>query len=658
MMGGSTDLDSRAVKTSKNHFKAGLFSLQILSVLILACDSSNPVAPVASTPATQVTYTVTLTSELGRLTVGSPLGTTITVAVRRNDNNQPPPDGTIVAINTSLGHFGIDQSNTPIRLVTRELFGGSAQVEMFAGTATGTARVLAELGDSTGSLNLPINAPGRPPVAKFSFIASANSLRVLFTDESTGSPVSYRWSFGDGRTSTERNPEHIYSRAGTYTVSLMVTNVDGLSDTFRNSVTVPRPGNPLQASFTHTINGLEVIFTDTSTGNPNSWMWEFGDGETSTRPNPVHTYPGVGTYVVNLTVTNRFNQRSGTRQVIEIKPASPLDADFTVETEVGGLTAVFTDTSTGDPVAWQWNFDAEGAGGATSTEQNPSHRYDQPGTYVVALTVTNSVGQTDTQRKSVTVPRGSALPEASFTTSIDGLRVLFTDTSTGSPTSWSWNFGDPESMERNTSTEQNPVHEFTKAGTYTVRLTVTNGSGSDMTAQNITVPEPGQLPMADFSFMTNGLMAVFADQSTGNPTMWEWNFGEPSSSMNTSMQQNPTHHYDEPGDYAVMLTVTNSSGSDTVNKIVTVGEAPAADFTCVNRGQRRVQFFDRSTGDPTQWQWSFGDGTTSTQKDPTHTYPNAATYVVTLTASNSFGSSTVRKRITVTEGPSSLPCDD
>lgn len=144
----------------------------------------------------------------------------------------------------------------------------------------------------------------------------------------------------------------------------------------------------------------------------------------------------------------------------------PLQADFTFSSQ--GLAAIFTDTSVGDPVSWRWDF---GDGTAPSADREPVHKYTEAGTYLVTLTVTTAKGRdTDTRRQFV--PINSPRPVADFTFTVQGLAVAFTDTSTGNPISWSWDFGDDSS-----SSEQEPVHTYDKPGTYTVILTVANLAG-------------------------------------------------------------------------------------------------------------------------------------------------------------------------------------
>lgn len=222
---------------------------------------------------------------------------------------------------------------------------------------------------------------------------------------------------------------------------------------------------------------LAVNFVDTTQNNPTSWAWTFGDGGTSALQNPSHTYTAAGTYTVSLTATNAYGNNTEIKTgFVTVNGQAPVAA-FTGTPTIGTvpLTVTYTDQSTNTPTAWSWNF---GDGGVSSAK-SPSHQYTAAGTYTVILTASNAYGSdSETKIGYITVTAGGQVPGAQFvgtpTTGAKPLSVQFTDQSTGSPTSWSWTFGDG-----GTSTLQNPSHVYSRKGSFTVTLTVTNAYGSD-----------------------------------------------------------------------------------------------------------------------------------------------------------------------------------
>jgi PKD repeat protein len=213
------------------------------------------------------------------------------------------------------------------------------------------------------------------------------------------------------------------------------------------------------------------------------------------------------------------------------------------------------------------------------------------------------------------------------------LEVCFTDASSGTPTSWSWDFGDGGS-----STAQNPCHTYDTPGSYDVALTVCNSTDCD-TETKLDYVQVGGVPAAAFSAdVTTGcapLTVCFTDASSDAPTSWSWSFGDGGSST----AQNPCHTYDTPGSYDVSLTVCNDCGCDamTMLEYISVSGPPVADFSAApTRGHAplEVLFTDQSCGSPTSWFWEFGDGGTIDQANHDYTYDSAGRYTVRLTVSN------------------------
>lgn len=167
------------------------------------------------------------------------------------------------------------------------------------------------------------------PVAYFDGENQSGNLAFDFTDHSYYNPTEWAWDFGDGNTSTEQNPTHTYANEGIYEVCLTASNTNG-SGVFCKNINAVLPAAPA-ADFSFTANNLEVDFTDLSGNEPTEWLWDLGDGNTSTEQNPSHTYGTSGIYTVCLTASNAGGSDS-TCQTINLQPngaiESPMDVSF------------------------------------------------------------------------------------------------------------------------------------------------------------------------------------------------------------------------------------------------------------------------------------------------------------------------------------------
>ncbi|MDD2338932.1 MAG: PKD domain-containing protein [Methanosarcina sp.] len=396
-------------------------------------------------------------------------------------------------------------------------------------------------------------------------------LTVQFTDLSKN-VIERNWAFGDGDTSTEKNPVHTYSIAGNYNVNLTVSNENGNSSKLATITVHEQPDEVIpvanfSSDITEGVAPLTVQFTDLSK-NVIERNWAFGDGDTSTEKNPVHTYSTAGTYEVSLIANNENGKSSklATITVYEqldgIVPVANFSNNFTEG--YAPLTVQFIDLSE-NVTQWKWDFGDKG----TSTEKNPVHTYSVAGNYNVNLTVSNENGNSSKLATiSVLQP---ILPVANFSSDItEGfapLTVQFTGNSENA-TGWNWDFGD-----EGTSTEKNPVHIFSAAGNYNVNLTASNENGTNSKLAIISVLQPVVVPVANFtSNVTEGyapLTVAFTDLSE-NVTEWKWDFGD----GDTSTDQEPVHIYSAAGSYNVSLIANNEDGTSTKTSKITVNENP------------------------------------------------------------------------------------
>lgn len=416
------------------------------------------------------------------------------------------------------------------------------------------------------------------PVAYFSADATtgSGSLTVQFSDSSTNSPTAWYWSFGDGYYSSEENPAHTYSSTGTYSVTLIATNSAGSNSLTKTDYIIVSSGAPV-ASFsvndTYGVAPLSVLFTDTSINTPTAWYWTFGDGNVSSEQDPEHTYAFNGTFTVTLIAINSAGSNvTSESDYITVYADEPV-ASFTVNDTYGTapLSVQFNDTSTNYPTSWYWEF----GDGYYSYVQNPVHTYSSAGTYTITFECSNSEGSDSTEEEDYITVIASSGPSASFSASKTSgtapLTIQFTDTSSGDPTAWYWTFGDGS-----TSTSENPSHTYTEAGTYTVKLLVTNSAGSDSVSQSnfivaaasttTSATKTATTPVASFSADitsgTNPMTVQFTDTSSNSPAYWYWSFGDGTHSTS----QNPSHTYSDTGTYSVTLKATNTGGSNSVTR--------------------------------------------------------------------------------------------
>jgi gliding motility-associated-like protein len=468
---------------------------------------------------------------------------------------------------------------------------------------------------------------------------------ITFLNSSTGAST-YAWTFGDAGSSTATSPSHLYTTPGNYTSQLIASSAFGCKDTLQQLIVVDTVPT---AAFTNTTEcfGFATQFTNTSIGSITSWSWNFGDGSAlATAANPLHSYPANGTYNATLTVTNVFGCTSTVTHAVIVNQV-PI-AGFISSTVCSGTATAFTDQTTGTPIGWTWDF---GDGSPTSALQNPTHIYGIAGTYNVTLISFGGSGCSDTVSNMVTV---NPVPAAnfSFANTCTNDVMSFNSTSTGAPDTFSWNFGDGATDNSN---NPSPVHTYTVSGTYNVTLTA--GYSATGCTNSITIPVT-VYPLTVPSFTSNtpclNVATSFTDATTNSPTQWTWNFGDGSAFSNL---QNPSHVYAAPGIYTVTLLTENVFGCmDSITISTTVNPLPVAAFSfdtvCTNAA---TSFTDNSSS-AVSWSWDFGDGSAiSTVNSPTHIYPSAGSYTVTLIVANMFGcTDTVSHVITVDPNPVSL----
>jgi gliding motility-associated-like protein len=404
--------------------------------------------------------------------------------------------------------------------------------------------------------------------------------------------------------------------------------------------TVNFSANPLTACVGQTIN-----FTDLSSSGVSSWVWDFGDGNSSTLQNPTHSYSAAGSYTVTLVASN------GLVSLTEVKTnyilINPLpQPSFTLSnppcTVPASVNVVSVQPSSG--VTYSWNF----GNGQTSTSQTPTGiNYTSEGSYTVSLTVTNTTtGCTNSTSQVVNIFNYTTDFSFSPQTICVGSSVNFSSTSSPGTNAYNWNFGNGQ-----TSTLQNPTAIYSAPGTYTVSLTsfnTTNGC-SGTASQTVTVIS-GQTPSMTPSITVgcNPSTIEFTNTSDFEGT-FSWNFGN----GNTFNGENPppqTYSISPTATsetFNVFLFSTDANGCSSVQSypnLITIFNLVAA-FTAnqVDGCEILPVDFTNNSSSPvssapiTSWLWDFGNGETSTlQNPPTQNYPEGI-YTVSLTVATADG---------------------
>jgi len=468
-----------------------------------------------------------------------------------------------------------------------------------------------------------------------------DNLSVEFQDFSWPFPVSWEWNFGDGQFSSEQNPIHDYAATGVYAVSLTIyVEETGCVSITTHEVVVEDFNFDCQAWFYWNqsyIEPLTVEFYDLSWFIPGTWNWDFGDGQFSVEQNPVHTYAGPGIYEVTLTI-NGFDSTCYDQYIKAVEVEGypyGCHADFLwYQSDTSSIQ--FQNLSYPINSFSQWDF----GDGTTSTEQNPEHVFPSLGVYLVCLTTLNSgLNCTDTCCYEVWIGQNANCQANYFWTPNPGmpLTIQFYDMSVyNGQVDWLWDFGDGA-----TSGQQNPVHAFTTGEPYQVCLSISSPNTSCFSQFCSEVNFGGIVPpdcyndfnvinQGNLSFMFMGIML------NTNPAEYFWDFGDGASGQG----QTVNHTFAQPGSYAVCLTTISTSPADscfyTSCKGVNAGNGSSAMqagfiMQADSINGMIYHFFDTSTGYPVFWMWDFGDGTFSTDQNPTHEYAAYGWYEVCLT---------------------------
>jgi len=497
------------------------------------------------------------------------------------------------------------------------------------------------------------------------FIATPTSgvepLQVSFTDTSSSYDgiVGWTWDFGDGQTSTGQNPTHVYEQNGIYTVSLTVVEGDGDSAVKTREAYIAVADTSPSANFTASPKKkpLTVSFRDTSTSYDEivSWAWDFGDDQTSTEQNPTHKFPGSGTFNVKLTVTDADGSPDTITKEVLVMNTAPI-ADFDIvssEKPTINEEITFVDNSSdpdGDVVSWFWDF----GDGRTSSTQNATHKYQDLGTYVVSLTITDNDGATDAAYRNVTIfdvtpPVTIDDYNGLWHTSDFTINLNATDDLSGVQTIYYITNDGPVMNVQIHGQPRISVEGYNKLEYWSVDL-----AGNEEVHQiilDIKLDKTNPTANAGPDQIVDEDTPMTFDGSASNDnigiTNYTWTFFDGAPRTLTGMK--PEYTFNTPGSYTVTLNVTDAalnSATDTVVITVTDITKPTADAgdDQVVHEDATVTFDGSGSADNVEvvsYVWTFTDVTPQILigVNSTYIFDIPEVYNVTLTVSDAQGNS-------------------
>lgn len=540
-------------------------------------------------------------------------------------------------------------------------------------------------------VTVTIHVVDRAPVA--SILASPTNAQTLVaisfdagsSSDSDGTILFYRWSFGDATVLYGRSVQHTYARAGGYTVTLTVTDNDGVDGTATASVTITNRAPTAVVPANFSVPTYEEHIFDASgsfdlDGVVQTYTWDFGDSTSATGRQAKHAFTSTGPFTVTLTVRDDLGasgQKTMSVTVTNQAPTASIAGPMTISTSD---TANFVGTAVdrdGTIASWSWTF---GEGSPSSTPNAVSHQYVTKGTYTVTLNVVDNNGASGSASFVITVlnriPTARIASASPAGTQVSLSAVQFQAGGTGGSSDpetaanlldYFWIFGDG-----GVASGVSVAHAFSQAGTFTVILTVSDPDGG---AASVTMPyvitnqAPASHPAANVSSALTLESVHFEGAGSVDPDgfvqSFLWDFGDGLTSSAVS----PDHVYQaaplDAGAYTVRLTVFDNLGASNAAtmQITVTNRAPVGVIENGEPLYASLTAFFRATassdadGIVATYQWSFGDGSeTQTGSEVSHVFGSAGTFNVTLTVTdNRGGTSTVSKEVTVQAKPTFNP---
>ena len=520
-------------------------------------------------------------------------------------------------------------------------------VHTYSAPGTYTVILIADNLCGTDTISQTLTIEAELPIA--SFISSNQNIclgeSVRYEDQSVNA-INILWEFEGGTPSISDspNPEVRYDTPGDYSVKLTVNNDDGTNDIFLEDY-IQVKALP-KAKYSFISSGKTVSFINSS-DNADTYLWDFGDGQSSSDNFASHTFAAGGTYTVSLTAINECGSSEENKQIV-IEKLLPV-ATFTPSTRstCAGSVVSYINTSS-DASSYQWIF--EGGIPETSTILSPSVIYSRAGSFDVSLIVSNDEGK-DTLSYTKFINIKSA-PKVNVNIATEE-KILIIENSTLLANSHAWDFGDGRS-----STIAEPSHNYEGSGTYTISYSASNECGSSRYSEVIVVqdsiPAIGgtQNVVNDFEVLEAqicvGDFIDLLDLSTDSDSI-DWSFKLSDELLYQSFD--PDSAVQEPGIYDIRLTIFRGIEIQSIVKeaAIEVSAEVTADFTAVRVGESNTIEFKNFSSGGDSYIWRFGDQIASTTKNPTYSYSSSDRYVVTLIVNGPCGNASIAKIIDLTE---------
>ncbi len=592
---------------------------------------------------------------------------------------QTTPAG--LAIDSSANVWVTDSSSGVITKLNRN----GVAVSPANGFTTGG--ISASTGDAIdGSGNLWVADTAGNRLSELSPSGVALSASTGYQDSSLSAPVSVAIDASGNVWVANSNP--VTSGPFPITVSEVIgaaaPAITPLASAVGRAALGLRPGTPQPTANAggpySAIVGTSVAFSGAASTDPTSepltYVWSFGDGTLGSGVTPTHTYNTAGNYAVVLTVTNT-DGTSGQASVVAAISAAPAQSPVVVTSgpysgdQFSPVT--FNGNGSYDPsnvpagtngLTLTWNF----GDGATGLGPNPVHTYTTSGTFTVTLSATTATGgSANTSTTAViadaTAPTGAPTANAGGPYSgSPGANVTFSSAGSSDPNNlaltYAWSFGDG-----GISSDPNPVYAYSAGGTYTVVLTVSNGSTSSTVSTVAVIAIPALAPLAANAGGPYTIPILqpqtFDGTHTVNPTghqlTYTWDFGDGLTGAGTK----PIHVYGRAGTYTVSLAVSDGFSANSTATTQATVTAPPAEAVTANAGGPYQDVTGQSIvfnaaasmdnlGNALTYSWNFGDGTTGTGADPTHAYTTPGHYTASLTATSGTASNSASAAVVIT----------